>query len=773
MASLNFPANPTVGQVYTSPSGIRYQWNGTTWITYATSQLSFGPTGPTGATGQGLPQGGASGQVLGKTGPGDYEWAWIDGGGNASVTGGNKQIQFNNNGVLGGATGFNFVAGATNSVESGFNVSSRGTYSHAEGYETTANGASSHTEGFGSTAIGRYSHAEGGDAQSGVGGIAIGDGSHAEGTGTTSVGISSHAEGGETIAIGDFSHAEGITTRSVGTYSHAEGVSTTSVGFVSHSEGDSTTAIGIGSHSEGYGTIAKANYQTVVGKFNSESNIQAAFIIGGGTADNQRGNIATFATGGINFSRTLFINGVQVLPSGAPGPTGPTGPSATSPVGSVGMPQFKLTNTGFGGMTGFFYDPAVRSLAIGTYVGSGVFAQGLDSLALGTECLTSGTNAVAMGQFNQATADYSMAIGRATEASGQGSMSQGEVSKAIGGGSHAEGENTTAAGDFDHSEGTASVADGYASHAEGFQTTAKGPYNHSEGEYAIAIGVASHAEGTSTTSVGSYSHSEGMMTTAKTDYSHAEGVGTITGVTGQTVVGKYNTETTAAWFVVGGGTGNSQRSNIATFGPSAIALNRPVTISGINKSVYFNDSGTLRGSDGVFINAYGLDINNTGSFGTNTNGGNIAFTFGQSNAANAFISFVEGASCTATGTAEQSHAEGQQTTTKSIATHSGGIGTIAAGSAQWSIGAWNIENGTANFSAGWRPFIVGIGSSNTSRRTGFEVVSISRTSGAETGTIVLPAATGLNFASDVAAAAGNVPVGGIYHNAGAVRIRLS
>jgi hypothetical protein len=32
---------------------------------------------------------------------------------------------------------------------------------------------------------------------------------------------------------------------------------------------------------------------------------------------------------------------------------------------------------------------------------------------------------------------------------------------------------------------------------------------------------------------------------------------------------------------------------------------------------------------------------------------------------------------------------------------------------------------------------------------------------------------GLNFVDDTAAAAGGVPVGGMYHNAGAIRIRLS
>lgn len=635
MASLNFPANPTTGQIYVAPSGVNYQWNGNTWITYATAQLSLGPTGPTGATGPGLPIGGASGQVLGKTGPGDYEWDWIDG--VAPLTGTNLAFQFNNGGVLNGATGFT--------------------------YKTS------------------------------TGEVVIEDG---------------------------------------------------------------------------------ANLQ----------------ILDAGNVVLDGGDIS------INGGGDLFIGGIRVIPGGTPGPTGPTGPSATSPVGSVGMLQYKATNTLFGGMTGIQYIPETRSLVIGSYPGSGVFAQGMDNFALGTECLTSGENAVAIGQFNMAEADFSMAIGRGTNVrpGAQSAFTQGESTVAFAGGSHAEGENTSSGGFYSHAEGTGTRTGGYASHGEGFQTFATGAYSHSEGETTTTVGIASHSEGTFTTTVGNYSHAEGnrsisvgiashaegLQTTSKENWSHAEGVGTITGLTGQSVVGKFNAEHTRAHFVIGGGTGNTQRSNIATFGPTGIAFNTPaftlngLTITGVaggNKQIQFNNNGTQAGAQFIEVTGSGLSIAN--SAGGNEVSGNANFAVGYSCKALAFASVAEGGQTTCTANAEESHAQGSQTTAKGFASHAGGGGTIAAGMSQMAIGAWNIENGTASFSAGWRPFIVGIGTSNTNRRNALEVVSITRTAGAETGTIVLAAATGLNFTSDANAAAGNVPVGGIYHNAGAVRIRLS
>ena len=31
MAAPDFPASPTVGQIYTGPSGVAYSWDGTVW----------------------------------------------------------------------------------------------------------------------------------------------------------------------------------------------------------------------------------------------------------------------------------------------------------------------------------------------------------------------------------------------------------------------------------------------------------------------------------------------------------------------------------------------------------------------------------------------------------------------------------------------------------------------------------------------------------------------------------------------------------------------
>ena len=39
--------------------------------------------------------------------------------------------------------------------------------------------------------------------------------------------------------------------------------------------------------------------------------------------------------------------------------------------------------------------------------------------------------------------------------------------------------------------------------------------------------------------------------------------------------------------------------------------------------------------------------------------------------------------------------------------------------------------------------------------------------------VIIPTVVNFNFADDTAAAAGGIPVGGLYHNAGVVRIRLT
>lgn len=65
--ALLFPSSPTIGQIYTSPLGQQWEWNGEAW-----ESIVPGGTGPTGPTGSNGPTGttGATGAIVsGTTGP--------------------------------------------------------------------------------------------------------------------------------------------------------------------------------------------------------------------------------------------------------------------------------------------------------------------------------------------------------------------------------------------------------------------------------------------------------------------------------------------------------------------------------------------------------------------------------------------------------------------------------------------------------------------------------------------------------------------------------
>ncbi|VEJ95863.1 Collagen triple helix repeat (20 copies) [uncultured Blautia sp.] len=194
--------------------------------------------------------------------------------------------------------GFNNTATGFCTHAEGWNSAASGICAHAEG-GSTASGSNSHAEG-GSTASGSHSHAEGGSTASGSSSHAEGNGStasesnsHAEGWNTTASGSHSHAEGNHTIAKGECSHAEGYYTEAIGDYSHAEGGSTIAKERWSHAEGNQTIAKGECSHAEGYGTIASTLAQCVIGQYNVEDDSGLVFIIGNGTADNERSNALT------------------------------------------------------------------------------------------------------------------------------------------------------------------------------------------------------------------------------------------------------------------------------------------------------------------------------------------------------------------------------------------------------------------------------------------------------------------------------------------------
>ena len=82
-----------------------------------------------------------------------------------------------------------------------------------------------------------------------------------------------------------------------------------------------------------------------------------------------------------------------------------------------------------------------------------------------------------------------------------------------------------------------------------------------------------------------------------------------------------------------------------------------------------------------------------------------------------------------------------------------------------------------NQGLGETKFVVAVGTQTGTNSNAFIITEggVNRGTGvvAQVPRIVMPTVVGFNFADDTAAATGGIPIGGLYHNAGALRIRLT
>lgn len=153
----------------------------------------------------------------------------------------------------------------------------------------------------------------------------------------------------------------------------------------------------------------------------------------------------------------------------------------------------------------------------------------------GNYSIACGYNSIASGFCSTARGGDSVAIGPYSVASGQGSIASGSVSFAVGTHSIAS--------------GSPSIACGQGSIAKGSHTIASGYYAEAIGSYSIASGVYAVASGT-------YSVALNRRTVAKGQ--------------SQTVVGQYNADDNNAYFIVGNGTSDIDRSNAMTVSKTGI-----------------------------------------------------------------------------------------------------------------------------------------------------------------------------------------------------------
>jgi hypothetical protein len=515
-------------------------------------------------------------------------------------------------------------------------------------------------------------------------------------------------------ASGYVSHAQGNYTTASGQYSHAEGGYNIASGFGSHVEGNYTTASGQYSHAEGYLTTT--------------------------------------------FGNRSHAEGYQT-----------------------------------------------------TAYGEGSHAEGVNTVSSGSYSHTEGQATIARGQSshaegasNTASGSFSHAEGQLTLATGQASHAEGRSNIASGSWSHAEGQNSIARGNYSHAEGSGTATNGSHAHSEGYLTTSTGAYSHAEGQQTITVGVASHAEGQfsqasgsyshaegySTISSGSHSHAEGLQTLSRGQYSHAEGGFTTTrglashaeGYTSLSIGNYSHAEGYASYAGLGYWLTLDIVSGLVTFpvnlGDLTFLFSNGQQVI-INGALYIVDTFSLVGGQ-TKVQLTDTSVNYGGSSYFSIIDYNVPIQVSQSAGIIGVSSHAEGENTIALG---GSHSEGQYSVAIAPYSHAEGFYTITNASYQHTVGMLNTPSTVQG------AFIIGNGdpntyitsnllhaAGNTVEITGsLQVTGSIQVTGSlisKNTTILTKVSESLNFVDDAAAAAGGVPLGGLYRNNSFVMIRI-
>jgi len=140
----------------------------------------------------------------------------------------------------------------------------------------------------------------------------------------------------------------------------------------------------------------------------------------------------------------------------------------------------------------------------------------------------------------------------------------------------------------------------------------------------------------------------------------------------------------------------------------------------------------------------------------------VSFAFGYGNTANAFAAFAGGGGSQTNGIAAISYGNNNQ---------ANGSNSVAFGSYATASGDQSFAAGDGSTASGQNSMALG-GDALAQDSLAGPGVTVNTADYAGFKNLLLANYAGLNYASDAAAAAGGVPLGGIYHDAGKVKIRL-
>ncbi|TIS50537.1 MAG: calcium-binding protein [Mesorhizobium sp.] len=372
-------------------------------------------------------------------------------------------------------------ASATNvwSIALGTQTVSSAQYSVAIGLNASATGTG------GAMALGM------GTVSSGVNSVALGVDASATGAGASALGTFSVASGGNATAVGVSSTASNNYAFAGGWASKASGLRSLALGTSVVSSGVDSIAQGTSANASNQNAIA-IGFQSVASDINS-INIGARTVAGTGA----------LAQGAIALGTDVMASQQNTVAIGIL--TKATGTSATA-MGN--------TASAWGN----------QSIAFGVGAQAGVQANTAlpNSIAIGTNSLSSGAFAVAMGATSVASGAASTAIGNTAVASGANSSS-------FGSGANATADNSLAAGVSASASGIASTALGIGANASAASAIAVGNNAKASSANAVAMGTNAVATGGQAVSIGANNVAYGDGAVSIGDPSYASGTGAFTG----------------------------------------------------------------------------------------------------------------------------------------------------------------------------------------------------------------------------------------------------
>jgi len=229
-------------------------------------------------------------------------------------------------------------------------------------------------------------------------------------------------------------------------------------------------------------------------------------------------------------------------------------------------------------------------------------------------------------------------------------------------------------------------------------------------------------------------------------------------------------------------------NQILTNSDNSISVGQGNTMTFGTACAVFGLSNTITGSNTVTERCLVAGFSNTISGGAKS-----AIVLGGSNSltTNGGQGIILGNANTVTGNAgvssDSSYILGNSVTitedpSSALLQNAFAVGSNLGGdNGKMTLGYRNLKSGYPavdyNQGLGETKFVVSVGTTTTTNSNALIITEGGVTRGtssvAQVPRIVMPTVVGFNFADDTAAATGGIPIGGLYHNAGALRIRLT